>query len=163
MMERELTVRLGLILLKSPEFPDTTVQPDTVQHHQQRIRKPLLSSCNARTRRAHSRGRTRPRCRLCRNDQADRKWRRSGAEGRPPPHASTSGGYALADAGRGTRALQAYLGHRNIQHTVRFTGLAPDRFMILAGPLYDADFAELSTGMAQLGAGSGNVLFFNGL
>jgi integrase len=37
-------------------------------------------------------------------------------------------GYALANAGRDTRALQAYLGHRNIQHTVRYTELAPDRF-----------------------------------
>jgi antirestriction protein ArdC len=27
-----------------------------------------------------------------------------------------------------TRALQAYLGHRNIQHTVRYTELAPTRF-----------------------------------
>jgi integrase len=27
------------------------------------------------------------------------------------------------------RALQAWLGHRNIQHTVRYTELAPDRFM----------------------------------
>src|SRR5207237_7141196 len=27
-----------------------------------------------------------------------------------------------------TRALQAWLGHRNIQHTVRYTELAPDRF-----------------------------------
>src|SRR5262245_26527721 len=27
-----------------------------------------------------------------------------------------------------TRALQAYLGHKNIQHTVRYTELAPDRF-----------------------------------
>ena len=26
------------------------------------------------------------------------------------------------------RALQAYLGHRNIQHTVRYTELSPDRF-----------------------------------
>src|SRR5215467_3704776 len=26
------------------------------------------------------------------------------------------------------RALQAWLGHRNIQHTVRYTELAPDRF-----------------------------------
>ena len=25
-------------------------------------------------------------------------------------------------------ALQAYLGHKNIQHTVRYTELAPDRF-----------------------------------
>jgi site-specific recombinase XerD len=37
-------------------------------------------------------------------------------------------GFALANQGRDTRALQAYLGHRNIQHTVRYTGLAPDRF-----------------------------------
>jgi integrase len=28
-------------------------------------------------------------------------------------------GYALANKGHDTRALQAYLGHRNIQHTVR--------------------------------------------
>jgi site-specific recombinase XerD len=27
-----------------------------------------------------------------------------------------------------TRALQAYLGHRNIQNTTRYTALAPDRF-----------------------------------
>ena len=37
-------------------------------------------------------------------------------------------GYALANAGHDTRALQAYLGHKNIQHTVRYTELAPDRF-----------------------------------
>ena len=36
--------------------------------------------------------------------------------------------YALANAGHDTRALQAYLGHRNIQHTVRYTELAPTRF-----------------------------------
>jgi site-specific recombinase XerD len=37
-------------------------------------------------------------------------------------------GYALANEGHDTRALQAYLGHRNIQHTVRYTELAPERF-----------------------------------
>ena len=37
-------------------------------------------------------------------------------------------GFALANAGHDTRALQSYLGHRNIQHTVRYTELAPDRF-----------------------------------
>jgi integrase len=37
-------------------------------------------------------------------------------------------GYALANRGHDTRALQAYLGHRNIQHTVRYTELAPTRF-----------------------------------
>jgi integrase len=45
------------------------------------------------------------------------------------PHMLRHGcGYALANAGHDTRALQAYLGHRNIQHTVRYTELAPDRF-----------------------------------
>jgi hypothetical protein len=34
-------------------------------------------------------------------------------------------GYALANAGHDTRALQAWLGHKNIQHTVRYTELAP--------------------------------------
>jgi len=28
-------------------------------------------------------------------------------------------GWALANKGQDTRALQVYLGHRNIQHTVR--------------------------------------------
>ena len=37
-------------------------------------------------------------------------------------------GYALANKGRDTRALQAYLGHRNFQHTVRYTELSPSRF-----------------------------------
>jgi site-specific recombinase XerD len=34
----------------------------------------------------------------------------------------------LANAGQDTRAIQLYLGHRNIQHTVRYTELAPGRF-----------------------------------
>jgi integrase len=37
-------------------------------------------------------------------------------------------GYALANAGHDTRALQAYLGHKNIQHTVRYTELSPGRY-----------------------------------
>jgi type 1 fimbriae regulatory protein FimB/type 1 fimbriae regulatory protein FimE len=37
-------------------------------------------------------------------------------------------GFKLANDGVDTRALQAYLGHRNIQHTVRYSELAPDRF-----------------------------------
>lgn len=37
-------------------------------------------------------------------------------------------GYALANKGHDTRALQAYLGHKNIQHTVRYTELSPSRF-----------------------------------
>ena len=37
-------------------------------------------------------------------------------------------GFALANKGHDTRALQAYLGHKNIQHTVRYTELAAGRF-----------------------------------
>jgi site-specific recombinase XerD len=37
-------------------------------------------------------------------------------------------GFALANRGHDTRALQAYLGHKNIQHTVRYTELSPTRF-----------------------------------
>ena len=37
-------------------------------------------------------------------------------------------GYALANRGHDTRALQAYLGHKNIQHTLRYTELSPTRF-----------------------------------
>ena len=45
------------------------------------------------------------------------------------PHMLRHGcGYALANAGHDTRSLQAWLGHKNIQHTVRYTDLAADRF-----------------------------------
>ena len=37
-------------------------------------------------------------------------------------------GYKLANDGQDTRAIQDYLGHRNIQHTVRYTELAAGRF-----------------------------------
>jgi type 1 fimbriae regulatory protein FimB/type 1 fimbriae regulatory protein FimE len=37
-------------------------------------------------------------------------------------------GYKLANDGQDTRAIQHYLGHRNIQHTTRYTDLASDRF-----------------------------------
>ena len=37
-------------------------------------------------------------------------------------------GYKLAQAGQDTRAIQHYLGHKNIQHTVRYTQLSPERF-----------------------------------
>jgi integrase len=37
-------------------------------------------------------------------------------------------GFQLANQGTDTRTLQAYLGHRNIQHTVRYTELSPTRF-----------------------------------
>jgi site-specific recombinase XerD len=37
-------------------------------------------------------------------------------------------GYKLANDGHDTRALQHYLGHRNIQHTVRYSELSATRF-----------------------------------
>jgi integrase len=37
-------------------------------------------------------------------------------------------GYTLANAGKDTRSIQAYLGHKDIRHTVRYTELAPNRF-----------------------------------
>jgi integrase len=37
-------------------------------------------------------------------------------------------GYMLAEKGHDIRSLQAYLGHKNIQHTLRYTEMAPDRF-----------------------------------
>jgi type 1 fimbriae regulatory protein FimB/type 1 fimbriae regulatory protein FimE len=37
-------------------------------------------------------------------------------------------GGKLANQGVDTRSLQHYLGHKNIQHTMRYTELSPDRF-----------------------------------
>ena len=39
-----------------------------------------------------------------------------------------STGFKLANDGQDTRAIQHYLGHRNIQHTVLYTHLAAERF-----------------------------------
>ena len=45
------------------------------------------------------------------------------------PHMLRHGcGYYLAAKGIDTRTIQDYLGHRNIQHTVKYTELAPGRF-----------------------------------
>ena len=40
-------------------------------------------------------------------------------------------GFKLANDGVDTRTIQAYLGHKSIQHTVRYTELAPTRFKSL--------------------------------
>jgi type 1 fimbriae regulatory protein FimB len=40
-------------------------------------------------------------------------------------------GFYLANKNTDTGAIQHYLGHRNIQHTVRYTELAPQRFQDL--------------------------------
>lgn len=37
-------------------------------------------------------------------------------------------GFYLASQGYDTRAIQSYLGHKNIQHTVHYTELSPERF-----------------------------------
>jgi site-specific recombinase XerD len=37
-------------------------------------------------------------------------------------------GYSLANRGADTRLIQEYLGHKNIQHTVKYTQLSPARF-----------------------------------
>ena len=58
---------------------------------------------------------------------------RAGIEAKLPftvhPHMLRHGcGYKLAQEGQDTRAIQHYLGHKNIQHTVRYTQLSADRF-----------------------------------
>jgi site-specific recombinase XerD len=42
--------------------------------------------------------------------------------------AHTPARFELANDGVDTRSLQANLGHRNIQHIVRYTELSPTRF-----------------------------------
>ena len=45
------------------------------------------------------------------------------------PHMLRHGcGFKLANDGHDTRAIQHYLGHKNIQHTVRYTELSAERF-----------------------------------
>jgi type 1 fimbriae regulatory protein FimB/type 1 fimbriae regulatory protein FimE len=47
----------------------------------------------------------------------------------PHPHQLRHAcGYYLASQGYDTRAIQDYLGHKNMQHTVRYTAMAPHRF-----------------------------------
>jgi len=47
----------------------------------------------------------------------------------PHPHMLRHAcGFALANQGADTRLIQDYLGHRNIQHTVRYTATNPVRF-----------------------------------
>lgn len=58
---------------------------------------------------------------------------RAGQNGELPfpvhPHMLRHGtGYYLANKGIPTRTIQAYLGHRSIQHTVRYTALSASAF-----------------------------------
>ena len=45
-----------------------------------------------------------------------------------PHNLRHSTGFYLANKGIDTRAIQAYLGHKNIQHTVLYSTLSPNRF-----------------------------------
>jgi type 1 fimbriae regulatory protein FimB len=55
--------------------------------------------------------------------------RRAGLSVEAHPHMLRHAcGFALADQGADTRLIQDYLGHRNIQHTVRYTATNPARF-----------------------------------
>jgi site-specific recombinase XerD len=48
---------------------------------------------------------------------------------RPHPHMLRHAcGFKLANDGRDARSIQSYLGHKNIQHTVRYTEMSPNRF-----------------------------------
>jgi type 1 fimbriae regulatory protein FimB/type 1 fimbriae regulatory protein FimE len=58
-----------------------------------------------------------------------RAGRQAGFEFPVHPHMLRHGaGYKLANEGHDTRAIQHYLGHKNIQHTVRYTQLSSQRF-----------------------------------
>ena len=66
-------------------------------------------------------------------DAVNRLIKRIGERARMPfqvhAHMLRQGcGYALANAGHDTRAIQDWLKHRSIQHTVRYTELSPTRF-----------------------------------
>jgi len=66
-------------------------------------------------------------CGIPENDRSD--WRgREAPVPDPPDMLRHSTGYKLANDGHDTRALQHYMGHKNIMHTVRYTEMAPDRF-----------------------------------
>jgi len=59
----------------------------------------------------------------------NRAGREAGIEFQVHPHMLRHAtGYKLANDGQDTRAIQQYLGHRNIGNTARYTELAPDRF-----------------------------------
>ena len=55
--------------------------------------------------------------------------KKAGLEIKVHPHMLRhAAGYELAKAQVPTRTVQAYLGHKNIQHTVKYTALAPGAF-----------------------------------
>src|SRR5262249_52383228 len=64
-------------------------------------------------------------------------------------------GFKLANDGHDTRALHHYLGHKNIQHTVRYTDMAPDRFKDFWNP---SDHFTMPSWALQAPASSGRLL-----
>ena len=63
------------------------------------------------------------------NKLVERAGRQAGLEFPVHPHMLRHAcGFALAIKGVDTRTIQDYLGHKSIQHTVRYTQLAPQRF-----------------------------------
>jgi len=59
----------------------------------------------------------------------ERIGKAAGLESKVHPHMLRHAcGFKLANDGVDTRSLQAFLGHRNIQHTVRYSELSPERF-----------------------------------
>jgi type 1 fimbriae regulatory protein FimB/type 1 fimbriae regulatory protein FimE len=62
----------------------------------------------------------------------ERAGRAAGLELKVHPHMLRHAcGYKLANDGIDTRTIQSYLGHKSIQHTVRYTELSPMRFKSL--------------------------------
>ncbi|MEI6394637.1 MAG: tyrosine-type recombinase/integrase [Verrucomicrobiota bacterium] len=53
---------------------------------------------------------------------------KAGIKNAHPHQLRHAAGYKLAMDGRDTRAIQHYLGHRNICHTVLYTDLSSERF-----------------------------------
>ena len=63
---------------------------------------------------------------------ADGKGESAGFEMKIHPHMLRHAcGFKLANDGIDTRTIQAYLGHKSIQDTVRYAELAPTRFKSL--------------------------------
>jgi len=60
-------------------------------------------------------------------DRARRNQRRPRSQG-ASAHLRRACGYALANKGHDTRAIQGWLGHRSITSTAVYTALAPNRF-----------------------------------
>jgi site-specific recombinase XerD len=61
--------------------------------------------------------------------RVERLGRKAGFEFKLHPHMLRhSTGYKLANDRKDMRSIQDYLGHVNIQHTVKYTALAPTRF-----------------------------------